>query len=280
MIITLMVILFGLDGLNKLASESFPNVNLGIVKIKTYYDGASATDVELKISKPIEQEMKSISGLKKVKSISQPGFSAITTMVDIDNHDPDEVVADVRRALDSVTDLPSDLRNPPSFFEVKSEEIPALELAITGGKTTRERLEVAERLKEKLEDNQKISEIIIAGDLKRQYVINVDPEKLVKNKVSLNQVKNSIKLRNLNIPGGFIEQDLKQNLIKLEGKIKDLDDLKKVVVRSNLAGKTIYLRDIGKIVSSNEDPTFIATYNGEPAILVIIKRNPVRISSN
>ena len=272
MILTLMAALMGVKGLRDLNSEAFPNVNLGVVKIVTYYDGASAADIELKITKPIENEIRTVSGLKKVKSISQPGVSSVTTVVDIDNFDADEVVPEIQRALDSVSDLPQDLRSKPSFLEVKSEEFPVIELAITGGETERDRHDIAELLKEELEDNNKISNIFIEGFTKKRFIIDIDPDLLIKNKVSLEQATQAIRVRNRNIPGGFIEKLTKQNLIKVEGKVKNIQELENIVVRANFSGRTIRLSDIAIIREGGEDPTILANHNGLPATLLVITK--------
>lgn len=271
-ILTLMVVLFGLNGFKKLASEAFPNVNMGVVKITTIYGGASASDIELKITKPIEAEIRSVTGLKKVMSVSQPGISSITTIVDIDNYDADEVIADLQRAVDKVSDLPPDLIESPSFLEVKSEEFPVIELAITGGDSDRERLDMAELLKEELEDNQKISGIAIQNFTKKHFIVDVDPKKLIDNKVSLEQVNMAIQARNRNIPGGFLETSTKQNLIKLEGKVRNLTELENIVVRANFSGKTIRLKDLATIKEGSADPQMIASHNGDPASLVVITK--------
>lgn len=272
MILTLMVVLFGFNGLKNLASEAFPNVNLGAVKIFTYYDGASASDVELKITKPIEEEIRSITGLKKVLSVSQPGISSITTFVDIDNYDADEVIADLQRAVDKVSNLPADLRERPSFLEVKSEEFPVIELAIIGGESERERFDMAELLKEELEDNRKISGITIQDFTKRQFLIDVDPNKLIEKKVSLEQVSQAIMARNRNIPGGFLEASGTQKLLKIQGKVKTLSELEDIVIRANFSGNAVKLKDVASVKESSADPQVITSHNGNPATVMIIRK--------
>lgn len=272
MILTVMVVIFGLNGLKNLPSEAFPNVNMGVVKISTYYGGASASDIELKITKPIEEKIRSVSGLKKVRSVSQPGISSILTVVDIDNYSADDVIPDLQRALDSVTNLPNDLQTPPAFLEVKSEEFPLIELAITGGNSDRERFDIAEMVKEELEDNKKISGIQLPNFPKKYFAIKVDPDLLIKNKISLEQVSQSIQLRNRNIPGGFIETLSKQSLIKMDGKVTSLEELRDIVIRANFSGRTIRLSDVATIEESSEDPKMIASQNGEPAALMVVTK--------
>ena len=84
MVVTIFFLFFGYGGVTSLTAESFPNVDIGTVIINTRYNGATAQDIESKITKPIEDEIRGVTGLKEVKSVSQPGQSKIMTFVDID----------------------------------------------------------------------------------------------------------------------------------------------------------------------------------------------------
>ena len=126
LVVTFAAILFGISGLLRVNREAFPTVDLGTVVVTTYYKGATATDIETKITKPIEEEIRSVSGIKKVISTSQAGFSRIATTVDIDKYDVNEVIPDLQRAIDRTVGLPTDLDTPPEFTEIKTEEFPTL----------------------------------------------------------------------------------------------------------------------------------------------------------
>ena len=119
-------IIFGIMGVLRMNAESYPPVSLATATIITSYDGASAEDIEIKITKPLEDEIRSVTGLKDVKSISQAGLSTIVVRIDMDdsNVDVDEAMSDVQKAIDRTTKLPADLRDPPVFTEIKSEEFP------------------------------------------------------------------------------------------------------------------------------------------------------------
>ena len=170
--------LFGYLGMQGLNSETFPTVNIGSVVITTRYPGASAEDIESKITKPIEDEIRKVRGLKEVKSTSQEGLSRIVTVVDVDYYDPDEVNSDVQRAVDRTPGLPFDLPNPPTFLEIKSDEFPVIELAVIGSNDGRLRDKIAYELKEELEDNKAIASIVLTGYRERQFNILIDQQKM------------------------------------------------------------------------------------------------------
>ncbi len=271
-VVTLFFVFFGYGGLTSLTAESFPPVDIGQVIIYTQYQGATAEDIEAKITKPIEDEIRSVTGIKEVKSVSQPGQSQIMTIVDIDNYPVDEVIADLQRAVDRVPDLPTDLENPPEFQEINTEEFPVIELAISGSNENRLRDRVTIELEEALEDNKAISTLNKSGFRERQFSIYVDPMKLKKYHVGLSEVTQAVATHNVTVPAGNLEADRVQTLVKLDGKIKDPTQLEEVVVRANFSGGSIKLKDVATIVDDEEDARILTRINGEPATLLIISK--------
>lgn len=266
------LLIYGLSGLMTLNSESFPTVDMGSVVITTVYPGASAVDIETKITKPLEDEIRSVRGLKEVKSVSQAGVSRIVTVVDIDKYDVKEVISDLQRAVDRTPDLPTDLETPPDFLEMKSEEFPVLEVAITGANENRLRDRVAYELREELEDNKKIASIIMTGYRERQFNIYVHQNKLRAFHVGLNEVGNKVRSQNLNIPGGSLESGDGELVLRVEGKMKSVEELENLVIRSNFSGERVLLKDVATVQDSMEDARDLALYEGEPATLITIAK--------
>ena len=271
-VLTLFFVIFGYGGLTGVNSESFPTVNIGNVIITTQYRGATAEDIESKITKPIEDEIRGVSGIKEVKSTSQPGESKIMTVVDVDNYPVEEVIADLQRAVDRVPDLPTDLENPPEFVEVKTDEFPVIEVAIVGDNVDRIRDLVAIELEEELEDNKAISSIRKSGYRERQFSILVDRKKLQKFHVGISEVTAAVANQNVTIPAGTLESSATQKLVKLEGKIKDPEMLKDIVVRANFSGGVIHLKDVAEIVDGEQDARTLSSLDGKPATFLIISK--------
>ena len=156
LILSFMLVVFGLMGMMKLNSESYPSVNFATATIETRYDGATAKDVETLITKPLEDKIREVSGLKDVRSISKSGFSKIIVRADMNNEDEEAVLDDLQKAVTSVSNLPPDLREDPDYNEINSEEMPAIEMAIIGDNTGRARDLMVDLLKEDLEDNKRV----------------------------------------------------------------------------------------------------------------------------
>lgn len=263
-ILTMFIVTLGFLGLKQMNSETFPNVNFAIALIDTYYPGATAEDIEVKITRPIEEEIRKISGLKDVRSISQFGRSRINIRVDMDNSSVvvKDVMSDIQRAIDRVQDLPKDLLQKPKFTEMKSEEFAAIEIAVVGNNDARSRDIVAERLKEDLEDNSLIKNVQLDGFLKREFQIFVSLEKSKKFHVSVDEIINQIKTYNIDIPAGEIDVDGMQSIIRLNSKIKNKTDLENIPLRSILGGEMIFIKDVAEVMDLSEKAKILTRYAG------------------
>ncbi len=267
-VLMLFVSLFGIGGFLQLNAESFPAVDFAMAQVTTVYDGASAKVVESKITKPIEDELRGVSGIKDVRSVSQAGLSTIFIRGDIDNVSVPRLMTDLQRAVDKAK-LPSDLKDPPVFLELKSEEFPVAEIAIIGPNIDRSRDVVADLLKEEIEDDKNILNVREVGFQERSFEILLDRNKMIEAHVGVNEVVRAIESRNVNIPGGHIEKDSSQKLLRIEGKVHSVSELKDILIRSNASGEAIYLKDVAQIKDGEEVARVYSRYNEEPATLLI-----------
>lgn len=266
--------LFGYEGLKQMNAESYPSVSLATATIVTVYDGATASDIETKITKPIEDEIRGVSGLKSVKSTSQAGRSTIVVQVDMDDSkvDVDETMDEIQKSIDRVTDLPRDLLDQPEFVELKSEEFPVLEIAIVGSNKERARDELSDQLKEDFEDNRSVKDVRLIGFSEKTFDILLDLSLMKEKHISISEVTRSIQSRNTNTPGGEVKTSVNQSLVRVEGKIRNVEDLQNLVVRSNFSGETIRLNDIADISESSKEAQLLSRYNGEEATLLIVNK--------
>lgn len=272
LIITFFFVIGGFLGLSNLNSESYPSVNFAMATVDTYYKGASADDVEIKITKPIEDEIRTVSGLKDVRSISKSGFSSINIRIDMDNEDVEEVMSDLQKAIDRVSKLPKDLEERPSFREINSEEFPAIELAIVGKNIDRKRDILSDLLKEDLEDIKSVKNGRLVGFTEREFSIKLIQKKLDYYHIGVNEVEMKIKLRNQNIPGGNLKSSTQKSLIRVEGKITNRKDLENIVIRSNFSGQLVLLKDIATVIDGHQEYKVKSGYNGEEATLLIVNK--------
>jgi multidrug efflux pump subunit AcrB len=271
-VLSIALTVFGIMGLKKLNSESYPQVSFAMGIVTTNYDGASAEDIETKITKPIEDELRGVSGIKDVRSTSQSGLSTIFVRADLDNVDVDKVMSDIQKAIDRTTGLPKDLNDPPKFLEIESAEFPVYQIAISGHNENRHRDKIANLLKEELEDNDRVKSVSFSGYAERRFQVKLDNDALIKHHIGLEEVMAKISARNVNIPGGSLKTIRSQQLLRLEGKIKDAKELENILIRSNFSGQSIYLKDVAKVVDGEEEIKIKSRYNGQDATLLTVTK--------
>ncbi|EQC51981.1 efflux RND transporter permease subunit [Bacteriovorax sp. DB6_IX] len=272
-VLSFFMAIYGVMGLQKMTAESYPSVSFATAYVTTVYDGASSEDVEIKVTKPIEDEIRTVSGVKDVRSTSQAGLSTIVIRVDMDNvDDVDKVMSDLQKAVDRVNDLPVDIKDPPYFQEIKSEEFPVYQIAVTGSNENRARDILADTLKEDIEDLKSVKGVTLDGFAKRRFEIILDKELLREKHIGIQEILSKLRSRNVNIPGGNIKSKDNQKLVRIEGKVEDIEDLGNVLIRSRFGGETIYLKDVATVVDGKEEIKVHTTYNGEQATLMTIAK--------
>lgn len=272
MVISVFLILFGWMGLTTMNAESYPSVDFATAVIETEYFGATPEDIEVKITKPIEDELRGVSGLKDVRSVSQSGRSKIVIRVDMDNPKVivKDVMGDIQRAMDRAKNLPTDLLDKPKFTELKSEEFAAIEVAVIGPNENRQRDLIAYSLKEDIEDDKNVKAANLDGYREREFEIRLSRKKLDEYHISVNEVLLKIGGRNVNIPGGEIETTTTQQIVKVDAKIRSAKELADTPIRSTFSGQMIYLRDIAEVRDGEEDANTLTRFMGEPATLVSV----------
>lgn len=272
MVISVFLILFGWMGLTTMNAESYPSVDFATAVIETEYFGATPEDIEVKITKPIEDELRGVTGLKDVRSVSQSGRSKIVIRVDMDNPKVivKDVMGDIQRAMDRAKNLPTDLLDKPKFTELKSEEFAAIEVAVIGPNENRQRDLIAYALKEEIEDDKNVKAANLDGYREREFEIRLSRKKLDDYHISVNEVLLKIGGRNVNIPGGEIETTTTQQIVKVDAKIHSAKELGETPIRSTFSGQMIFLKDIAEVRDGEEDANTLARYMGEPATLVSV----------
>lgn len=275
-VFSLFLVLLGIQGLKTMNAESYPSVDFATAIIETEYFGATPEDIEVKITKPVEDELRTVSGIKDVRSISQSGRSRIVVRVDMDNPKVivKDVMGDIQRAIDRAKDLPTDLRDKPKFTEIKSEEFAAMEIAVVGDNTNRQRDLIADALKEDIEDDKNVKGVTLEGYREREFEIRLSRQKLDSYHIGVEEVLQKIGGRNANIPGGELETDSIQKMVKVDAKIKNAQELAMTPIRSNFSGQILYLKDVATVKDGQEEARHLTRYMGRPAtLLTILKKS-------
>ena len=272
-ILTIMILVMGLLGLSSLRRETRPAVDFARAIISTYFPGASAQEVEEQVTLKIEEQMRTVDGIKESRSISAHGMSNLTIFIDLDNVNTLNVIDDLRRALAKVKKLPEGLLNDPYFLHFKAKEIPLLKVLVQGDNSKRKRDEITFQLKTFLERDPGIASISLVGYRPREFKVTLNPQKLNEHHVSVNEVAQAVTHYTKDISAGALRSSSYVNQVNFFTKLKDVKKLENIIIRSNFSGQKILLKDLGRVKDSYEEHTSMIRFNNKPiTYLNIIKK--------
>ena len=282
-ILTVIITLAGLSTYNNLPKENFPDIVVPQIFVSTIYPGTSPADMENLVVKPLEKQMKSINGVKKVSSTSQQDFANIIVEF---NTDVDVAVAKqrVKDAVDKArNDLPTDLPNDPNVQDINFSDIPILFINIAGDYPLDRLKGYADDLKDRIESMKEISRVDIIGALEREIQVNIDMYKIQAANVSMRDIENAIRFENLTISGGTVPMDGMRRSISVKGEFKNVEAIRNIVVLST-EGAPLYLRDIAEVRDDfKEQESYARLYGKNVITLNVVKRageNLIEASDN
>jgi len=272
-VLTFIIALAGVFSYNSIPKESFPDIIIPTIYINTVYAGNSPTNIENLVTKPIEKQLKSIAGVKKINSTSLQDFSIITVEF---NTGVDVPVAKqkVKDAIDKAqTDLPKDLTAQPNVMEVNISELPIMYVNIAGDMDLNKLKKYSDDLKDRIEAMKEITKVVMVGDLEREIQINVDMYKLQAASLTLGDIGRAVKSENLNMSGGLVSIDGMKRNLTIKAEFKTVDEIKNLVINSPTGAK-LYLKDFAEVVDGNKEQESYARLEGKNVItLNIVKRS-------
>ena len=274
-IIAVLISAFGLIKFTTMPKEQFPDIVVPTISIVTVYAGNSPKDIENLVTRPIEKQLKGISGakVKKITSTSQADYSLIVTEFDTDVK-TEVAKQKVKDAIDKAkTDLPNDLTSEPAVAEFAFSEMPIMFVNVSGDYDGIKLKQYADKLQDKFEELTEITRAEIVGAPEREIQVNVDPYKMSQARISFMDIENAISRENRDITGGTLEIGDMRRTIKVKGQFISVLNLNNIVVRSSAQGATVYLRDIAELKDTIKEKDSYARLDGKNVVtLNIVKR--------
>ncbi|MBD0331240.1 MAG: efflux RND transporter permease subunit [Chitinophagaceae bacterium] len=270
----IIVSMIGIYQFVTLPKEQFPDIVIPTIYVQTIYVGNSPRDIENLVTRPIEKQIKGITGAKinKLTSTSVQDYSAITVEFSTDVK-TDVALQKVRDAVDkSKKDLPTDLTQDPAVMEVSFSELPIMYVNLSGDYDVVQLKKYADDLKDRLEELPQINRVDLVGAPEREFQINVDNMRMQTANVTFDDIANAVARENVDISGGQLDVGNTTRNLQLKGQFKTAFDLQDIIVR-NTSGSPIYLKDIADIRDTIKEKESYARLNGKNVItLNIIKR--------
>ncbi|MFN5793487.1 MAG: efflux RND transporter permease subunit [Bacteroidota bacterium] len=272
-VMTVIISLAGIYSYLTLPKTKFPDIVIPTIYVTTINAGTSPKDIETLITKPLEKQIKGVSGVKKMTSNSIQDFSNVIVEFDTD---VDVALAKqlVKDAVDKArTDLPQTLTREPNVMEVNFSDMPVLFVNISGDYDLNKLKGFAEEIKDACESLKEITRVDIVGALDREIQINVDKNKMEAASITMGDIQRAIAYENSTISGGLIKMDNVRRAISIKGEFKDIRLIQNLIIRSQ-SGATIYLKDIAEIKDGFKEKESYARLDHKNVItLNIIKRS-------
>ncbi|MCK5708734.1 MAG: efflux RND transporter permease subunit [Candidatus Aureabacteria bacterium] len=265
----------GLISFNKIPKEGMPSLELNQILVTTTYPGAAPEDVELNVTIPLEEEINEITGIDYIESVSADNMSSIFIQLDesYSKKEIEETVRDIRDAVETVNDLPTEVEDAPLVQELKTDDIPIIEIALSD-----EDHEVlrknARKLELALERIPLVSGVDKIGYFDKEIHIEADPDALNETYFSLPEIAESIRKRNIRSTSGTLESYRGLKNIMILNKFKDPMEVKDVILRSNFEQKTVRLHQVASVKLTEKDHKIKIRNNGENGISLVVKKKP------
>lgn len=257
--------------------DLFPDIDIPIVTVQTVYPGAGPEEIENLVSRPIEEVVGAISGVKDITSASQEGLSSVLVEFEV-GVDLDVAALDVKDKVGSIrAELPEDIEEPV-ILKVDIGALPIMNLAVSSPRPLRDLYELTDDvIKQELSKIPGLAQITIVGGTEREIMIGVDRERLQAYGLGIQEVVAALGASNLEVPSGHITEVRREYPIRVAGefeKIQQIEEMELLTVQ----GTSIRLRDIARVVDTYEELREKARYNGRTAVgLTLIKRPDANI---
>ena len=273
-VITFIIILGGLLSYTGMARENFPEIIVPQIYVATPYPGNSALDVEKLITKRLEKEINSITGVDKITSNSIQGYSSIVVEFNFD-YTPAEALQKVKDKVDVAmadTDFPKDLQSKPSVTEMNfSERIPIMNINLSGEFSMDQLKEYAEYLEDEIEELSEISSVDIRGVQEKELEIAVDLYKMEASMISFTDIENAVKFENMSVTGGDILENGVRKTVRVTGEFEDPLSVRDLIVKQE-KGNIVYLRDIAVVSFKEQEKESFAREYMQPVVMLDVKK--------
>jgi hydrophobe/amphiphile efflux-1 (HAE1) family protein len=262
----------GIASYTSLPIELVPKFSPPVVTIITAYPGASPSEVENTVAKPIEDAISSLEGIDQIQVVSNENVCFIAVEFE-QQVDLDKSVQEIQRKMNQVVSLfPKEVR-APVINKFALDELPVVRLAVSGNMSGTAFYDlVKNRVVSEIGQVKGVAQVNILGGEQREVKVNINSYKIEQYGLSLLQVSQAIQTANLDFPTGKVTDDVSQVRIRLAGKFNSLDEIRALVIGKSRFGGTVFLRDIADVQDGVRDPEIVCRANESPAVGISIRK--------
>lgn len=276
------VVILGLYSLNKLPIDLLPKIETNTIMVMTTYQGASASDIETNVTRPLENTLNTVANLKNITSTSRESRSVITLEFNY-GQDINDLTNDVRDKLEMIkSNLPEGASNP-IIFKFSSDMIPVIMISATAEESLPALYKILDDdVANPLARIDGVGSVSIMGAPEREIQVYINPTKLEAYHLTIESIAQNIRLENINTPAGSMDVGSNTYSLRVQGEFKDASELNKIVVGTS-GGKTVFLSDVAVIKDNLEERAQESYTNGVQGATIMIQKqsgaNTVQIAN-
>lgn len=271
-VIFVTLLLFGYISYKKLNYNLLPKFETNSITVSTTYTGASPDEVKTSVTKPIEDAVAAIEGVDRISSSSQEGLSTVTIEL-YNDADVKQAQLDAERKIDQIkSSLPDEIDNPV-VSRFSSDDQAIMKVSITSALTDTKLYDfIDQEVKPELTNIPGVAQIDITGGTERQINVALDNDKLKAYNISVTEVNQAVVYSGAAYPAGSLTSLSSRYSIDLNAKVKNVEDLRNVIVRQSNDGSRVLLKDLAFVTDGQEESTTLNRLNGQPAIGIEVKK--------
>jgi hydrophobe/amphiphile efflux-1 (HAE1) family protein len=267
------LVVLGLASYSKLGVESMPNVEIPAAWIEVNYPGASPEQVENDITRPLEEAVNTVSGVKKILASSWEGRAGVSVEFELSTN-TDKAMIELRDKVARVRpSFPKDAKEPFIIRAETENSQPIIELSLMSEtRSLRELSTLTEQvISKRMQGVAGVGQVRINGKTNRQILVNLKPEAMTGMNIGVDEVLRAIQATNTNLPAGNISYGSAERLVRIEGKIKDAKGFNNIIV-ADRAGGPVHLSQVADIVDGEQEEQSLTRTNGKRAISLEISK--------
>jgi len=274
-VLSLIIALMGIVGLNFLGVRLYPAIDPPIISVSTNYTGANAEIMESQVTEPLEKAINGIEGVKTITSMSSVGMSRISVEFNLGS-DLEKAANDVRDRVSRATrNLPQDLDAPPAVSKADADSEPIIRLVVQSTKMNPIELsDYAENvLQEKIQTIPGINSVSIHGQQRPAMRLWLDPAKMAAQKLTAMDIRQALDRENVEMPGGKLRGTQTELIVRTQGRLSTEEDFNNLIIKQ-VDGQVVRFSDIGEAVIGAQDEETGARINGDLGVIIILTPLP------
>lgn len=270
MLIASLVVL-GLASYRELGVDLFPKVDLPTVTVTTRLDGASPEEIENQITKRVEEVVNTINGIDELRSTTIEGQSQVYATFVLEK-DINVASNEVREKVSTIVSQFPQGTDAPVIEKFDPDSSPVMAIVVSGKRSAREMSEIADKkMKRQLETVRDVGAISLVGDRKREIQAFVNPDRLSAYNLSIQQVKDALKRQNIEIPGGRITWQNREQGVRTMGRIERVPEFNDLII-ADYKGAPVRLKDVGSVIDGEEEARTLSRLDGNNAVSLFVRK--------